>query len=366
MADNKPMIMSLVGARPQFIKLAPLAIRLNKKFNHIIVHSGQHYDFKMSAVFFRQLEIPRPRYNLSIGSGHHGEMTAGIMAEFEKLLLRRKPHMVIVYGDTNSTIAGGLAAAKLHIPVAHVEAGLRSFNMEMPEEVNRVLTDHISNILFCPTKVAIENLKNEGIKRGIVRSGDLMYELIDVNRRRIATNKKVLAMHELEADRYYFITMHRPANVDSKEKLTGAVETLMSLDKPVLFPAHPRTVKNLNKFRLMNKVKKSDNIILAEPLSYLDNLSAIYYASAVMTDSGGIQKESVFLGTPCLTLRKETEWLETLKWGNHLVGLSERKIKQTLKKVEKPLKPVNYKIRAKKPSEIITSALAKYVKNGKV
>lgn len=362
MAKRKPLILSLVGARPQFIKLAPLVRKLSGTFNHIIVHSGQHYDATMSSVFFRQLDIPKADYNLSVGSGRHGEMTARIMMRFEKLLLKLNADLVLVYGDTNSTSAGALTAAKLNIPVGHVEAGLRSYRMDMPEEINRRLTDHISTLLFCPTTQAIKNLKEEGIKKGVVHSGDLMYELIDIHKRKIISNRKAVEKYRLPQDRYYLVTVHRADHVDNRQNLEKIVDIILRLEAPVIFPVHPRTLKNLRKAGLLRKLTKSTNVILAQPLSYLDNLALIYYARAVLTDSGGVQKESVFLGTPCLTLREETEWVETLKWGNHLVGLSTGKINSRLRNIKKSKRSVSYRVKRKKPSEIITVILSDYLR----
>jgi len=357
MAETKPTVVSLVGARPQFIKLAPLAGALAKKFRHVIVHSGQHYDPMMSDVFFRELTIPRVDYHLGVGSGTHGRMTGKILIGFEKIIRERKPHLVLVYGDTNSTLAGALAAAKEHVPLGHVEAGLRSYRKEMPEEVNRVLTDHVSELLFCPTRQARINLRAEGIKKGLITSGDLMYELIDTLKARITANRRVLAHFGLAPRDYLVLTLHRAGNVDSADSLEKVIGILGKIDRPVLFPVHPRTRKNLTRFGLWKKLTALNNVILSEPLSYLDNLSLLSGARAVLTDSGGIQKESTYLGTPVLTLRAETEWVETLRRGNHLVGLSERKILSALKKIRPRSGRRSCRIRGNKPSAIIVAAL---------
>jgi UDP-N-acetylglucosamine 2-epimerase len=360
MRSKKPLVVSVVGARPQFIKLAPLAKRLSKRFDHVIVHTGQHYDRMMSDIFFRQLDIPKPGYNLGVGSGNHGLMTGRIMARLEKLLADMKPDLVLVYGDTNSTLGGALTAAKLRIPLGHVEAGLRSYRMDMPEEINRRLADHVSQLLFCPTAQSIRNLKAEGITKGIVRSGDLMYELIATGRKRITRNTRVLKMHHLAAKEFLLMTMHRAENVDRKENLEKIADILLALNDPVIFPVHPRTLKNLRKYRLLAPLKKSPGISLIEPVSYLDSLSLIYHAKAVLTDSGGVQKESVFLGTSCLTLRDETEWVETLKQGNRLTGLSSRRILSALRALKPPARQSSYTVKGRAPSEIITSSLADY------
>lgn len=362
MAKIKPLVISLVGARPQFVKIAPLAKALSSRFRHLIVHSGQHYDRMMSDIFFRELAIPKADYNLAIGSGSHGEMTGRIMIDFEKLLHRKKPDMVFVYGDTNSTLAGALTAAKLNIPVGHIEAGLRSYRPDMPEEINRVLTDHVSRLLFCPTLQAIKNLHGEGIKKGIIHSGDLMYQLLDIYRSKIAGNEDIILRHGLVRNNYLLLTMHRAGNVDDRENLSKLVDLINRLPYQIIFPIHPRTRKNLAQYGLMKKLNKTNMIKLCEPVSYLDNLSLISGAKAVLTDSGGVQKESIFLGTPCLTLRDETEWIETLKLGNHLVGLSEKKIRKILDKPLHHRRKVEYKIRGQKPSELIVSAISKFIK----
>lgn len=352
----------MVGARPQFIKLAPLARKMSRRLGHVIVHTGQHYDRMMSDVFFRQLNIPKPDYNLGVGSGSHGWMTGRIMTRLEKLLAEMCPDFVLVYGDTNSTLAGALTAAKLHLPVGHVEAGLRSYRPDMPEEINRRLADHVSQLLFCPTVQSVKNLNSEGVRKGIVRSGDLMYELIAVGKERIARNTRILKMHRLAPKEFLTMTMHRAENVDTEENLDKIAGILFSLDYPVIFPVHPRTQKNLRRCGLLAHLKNSPDIILTEPVSYLDNLSLIYHARAVLTDSGGVQKESVFLGTPCLTLRDETEWVETLARGNHLVGLSSRKILSVLKALRPPARQASYLVKGRAPSEIIVSSLTDYLR----
>ncbi|UCD16579.1 MAG: UDP-N-acetylglucosamine 2-epimerase (non-hydrolyzing) [Candidatus Zixiibacteriota bacterium] len=362
MAKKKPLILSLVGARPQFIKVAPLAGVISRRFLHHIIHTGQHYDLMMSEVFFRELAIPGVARNLGVGSGHHAEMTAKIMLRFEKLLLRQKPDLVLVYGDTNSTIAGALTAAKMNIPVGHVEAGLRAFRRNMPEEINRVLTDHVSSLLFCPTAQAVKNLRKEGIIRGIVRCGDLMYELIEDSRRRILTNRRILNRYGLVEREYLLLTLHRAETVDYREKLAGLVDIISRLPIPVIFPVHPRALKNLRRFRQLKRLLDSPGVQLIDPLSYLDNLSLIARARAVLTDSGGMQKESVFLGIPCLTLREETEWPETLRRGNRLVGLSERKIMAALSAAGHSTRRISCRIRGQKPSTIIIESLLKFLK----
>nr|MBN2278435.1 UDP-N-acetylglucosamine 2-epimerase (non-hydrolyzing) [candidate division Zixibacteria bacterium] len=360
---KKPVLVSVVGARPQFIKLAPLAGLLNRRFRHLVVHTGQHYDRMMSDIFFKQLKIPRADYNLRVGSGLHGRMTAEIITRLENLLVRIQPDIVLVYGDTNSTLAGALTAAKLNIPVGHIEAGLRSHRMDMPEEINRCLTDRLAELLFCPTPEAINNLKKEGIKRGIVHSGDLMYELIDLMKTGIDRNRAPMEKYSLAAGEFLLITIHRAGNVDSQENLNRIVEILLGLKERVVFPVHPHSMKNLKKYKLLDRLLKVPHLVLIEPLSYLDNLTLIKNARAVLTDSGGVQKEAVFLGTPCLTLRDETEWVETLGQGNSLVGLSLKKIRRNLKNPLRPGAKKSCRIKNKKPSEIIAASIKAYFRD---
>jgi len=362
MRRTKPHIISLVGARPQFIKLAALTGALSKKTDHVIIHAGQHYDRVMSEVFFDELAIPEVALNLAVGSGSHANMTAHIMMRFERLLLEKCPDLVLVYGDTNTTVAGALTAAKLNIPVGHIEAGLRSFRRDMPEEINRVMTDHLSSLLFCPTPVSVKNLREEGIGKGVVRSGDLMYELIDNHRGRIAKAVTLLKRHGVRRHEYLLLTLHRAGNVDDEKRLAKIVDILARLPYQIIFPLHPRTRKNLNRFGLRKSLEQHSHVHLIEPLSYLDNLRLIAAASAVLTDSGGMQKESVFLGTPCLTLRDETEWPETLKRGNQLVGLSERKIKSRLSSLKRTGRVMPFKIRNLTPSNIITDSIMRFLK----
>lgn len=316
-------IISIVGARPQFIKCAPLSRELRKGHNEILVHTGQHYDHEMSDIFFEELDIPKPDYNLGIGSGNHGDQTGKMLSEIEKVLLKEKPDVTLVYGDTNSTLAGALAATKLHIKVAHVEAGLRSFDRRMPEEINRVLTDHISDLLFCPTRTAVDNLEREGIKDGVHLCGDVMVDALEYNRNVAQEKSKIFDDLDLNKGKYFVITMHRPGNTDSREKMNNIMETLGEINETVIFPVHPRTRKYLEEYKL----NISGNVRLIEPLGYLDMLKLMAGAMKIMTDSGGIQKEAYLLGVPCITLRENTEWVETLEGGwNVLVGSDKSKI----------------------------------------
>lgn len=336
-------IISVVGARPQFIKLGPLSKSLRKRHKEIIVHTGQHYDLEMSGSFFRELKLPKPDYNLGVGSGEHGEQTGKMLKKIEEVLIFEKPDLVIVYGDTNSTLAGGLASAKLTIPVAHIEAGLRSFRKNMPEEVNRLLVDHISDFLFCPTQTAVNNLKNEGIKKGIYLVGDVMYDSLKHNFKIAQKKSRILQKLNVKKKDYFLVTIHRAENTDVKENLEELVSILNFLPKKTIFPIHPRTKKCLEQFNLLEKVSSEKNIILISPVSYFDMLVLEKNAYCILTDSGGVQKEAMFLESFCLTLRDETEWIETVESGwNKVVGLNAGKINQVLSKMNK-LKPVAIK-----------------------
>ena len=311
--------MSIVGARPQFIKCAPLSRELRKVHQEILVHTGQHYDHDMSDVFFEELNIPKPDYNFGIGSGNHGEQTGKMLAEIEKVLIKEEPDIVLVYGDTNSTLAGALAAVKLHIRVAHVEAGLRSFDRSMPEEINRVLTDHISDILFCPSQTAVYNLSKEGITKGVHLVGDVMLDALEYNKKVAEKKSKIIEELGLEKKKYLVTTVHRPGNTDSIDNMKSIIEALGEIGMPVVFPVHPRTKKCLQEYGLLKGMP--GNVRLIKPLGYLDMLMLIANAKKILTDSGGIQKEAYMLKVPCVTLRENTEWVETLERGwNVLVG----------------------------------------------
>lgn len=306
---KKSKVVTVVGARPQFIKTAVLSPHLREKFNEIIIHTGQHYDKEMSDIFFDELSIPKPDYNLGIRSLKQGEQTSKMLVGIERILIKVKPRLVIVHGDTNSTLAGALAAAKLKIPVAHVEAGLRSFNRSMPEEINRVITDHISEVLFCPTKTAALNLKNEGIVKGVYLVGDVMYDSMCCYLPQARSKSEILSNLMLERRRYYLLTIHRASNTLDLEKLNKILSLIDNSDLPVIFPIHPRT-KNF----LGNSFKPKNALIIISPVSYLDMLVLEENAKAIFTDSGGVQKEAYILKVPCLTFRSETEWVETLKY----------------------------------------------------
>jgi len=320
-------IATIVGARPQFIKMAPVSKKLRKHFDLIVVHTGQHYDYEMSGIFFEQLNIPEPDYYLGVGSGTHGYQTGEMLKKIEKVLIKEKPKLILVYGDTNSTLAGALAAVKLHIKVAHVEAGLRSFDKEMPEEINRVLTDHVSDYLFAPTKTAVKNLRNEGIRSGVYLTGDVMYDALLDSIKIARKNSKVLDRLGLKPKEYLLATVHRAENTDNQKNLENIIKAFIESDELIVFPAHPRTQKYLKAYGLVKKIKNASNIILIPPMSYLDMLILEANAKKILTDSGGVQKEAYFLKVPCITLRERTEWVETVEDGwNVLVGADKEKI----------------------------------------
>lgn len=323
-------IVSIVGARPQFIKVKPVIEELRKrKIKHILVHTGQHYDYEMSKIFFEELSIPEPDYNLEIGSHTQGKQTALMLERIEKVLLKEKPDIVIVYGDTNSTLAGALSAVKLDIPVAHVEAGLRSYRMDMPEEINRVLTDRISKFLFCPTRTAVNNLKKEGITKGVYLVGDVMY---DIFKSKIKNQKsKILKKLKLKPKEYLLLTIHRQENTDNLRNLKNILSALIRTGERIVFPVHPRTRKVLNQFEDLTGNQLS-NFLLLEPVSYLEMLALEKNAKKILTDSGGVQKEAYWFGVPCITLRNETEWVETVESGwNVLVGYKPRRILEAVR-----------------------------------
>lgn len=313
---------TIVGARPQFIKAAAVSrvIRATEDVKEILVHTGQHYDANMSDVFFNELEIPRPDYNLGIGSGTHGEQTGKMLQAIEKVLLEEKPDWVLVYGDTNSTLAGALAAVKLHIPVAHVEAGLRSFNRRMPEEINRVLTDHASDLLFAPTKTAVGNLRNEGIPEERIKLvGDVMYDAALYYGKKAERQSQILNKLGLKPKEYILATVHRAENTDDPSRLRVIFDALCEIacEIKVVLPLHPRTRDALIKSGMYDKVASS--ICLTEPVGYLDMVMLEKNARLIATDSGGVQKEAFFYRVPCVTLREETEWVELVELGWNLV-----------------------------------------------
>lgn len=346
-------IITVLGARPQFIKAATVSrvIRQfniekdNQKIEEIIVHTGQHFDLNMSKVFFEQLDIPTPDVNLNVAGLSHGAMTGRMLEKIELVLQKEKPDWVLVYGDTNSTLAGALAAVKLHIPVVHVEAGLRSHNPMMPEESNRILTDRVSTVLFCPTKVAVENLSAEGFpfpangcnQQVIKQVGDVMYDAV-LHYRELVQKKVSLNKWKLQKEKYALCTLHRQENTDDSKRLENILSALqvISRDCPVVLPLHPRTRNLLEK---LNKQNWLDDLFILDPVPYLDMQCLEMNAKVILTDSGGIQKEAFFHGIPCITLRDETEWVETVEMGwNQIVGANSKKIIEKYINLQKPTK----------------------------
>lgn len=313
-------ILTIIGARPQMIKAAAVSNKLRKKHVECLVHTGQHYDANMSDVFFRELNIPLPDYNLGIGSGTHGEQTGRMLIELEKLYFQESPDLVLVYGDTNSTLAGALAASKLSIPIAHVEAGLRSFNERMPEEQNRILTDHLSSLLFTPTQTAEQNLKTEGIRAPSYFVGDVMYDAV------LSFQDRPLLDLSFAKDlpgSFLLATIHRAENTDVPERLKNIFSALNQCGYPIVLPLHPRTKKCLESLSF----SLSSNIHIIPPVGYLEMLYLERLSDKILTDSGGVQKEAYFLKKPCITLREESEWTETVEAGwNCLVGSDCEKI----------------------------------------
>jgi UDP-N-acetylglucosamine 2-epimerase (non-hydrolysing) len=340
----------VLGTRPQIIKSATL-IHLasnNPEIELSIVHTGQHYDYEMTKIFFEELSLPEPIVNLNVGSGTHAQQTAKIMLRLEKLLQRQRSDLVVVPGDTNSTLAGALTAVKLHIPVAHIEAGARSYDMCMPEEVNRRLTDHCSTLLFTPTDNCTENLLREGIDRSkIYQTGDTMYDVL-LQQLPKAEKTKILEELGLEPKTYILLTTHRPENVDNLENLKNIIEAVIRL-KPliVVFPVHPRTQKQLLKAGLHKKLEKEKHIKIIKPQGYHETINLIKNARLILTDSGGMQKEAFWLKTPCITLRETTEWLETVKieGANSLVGAKTQKIMEKSTEILSKEKEVTERLR---------------------
>ncbi|HEX9092829.1 MAG TPA: UDP-N-acetylglucosamine 2-epimerase (non-hydrolyzing) [Coriobacteriia bacterium] len=319
-------VVSIVGARPQFIKAAPVCRALRERHTEILVHTGQHYDRAMSEVFFEELGIPAPDVNLGVGSGSHARQTAEMLAPIEALLTEEQPDWVLVYGDTNTTLAGGLAASKLNLPLAHVEAGLRSFDMGMPEEINRVVVDRVSDLLLCPTTAAVENLRREGITRGVELVGDVMLDTARHFAESVPADD-VLASFGVEPGGYLLATVHRAANSDDPERLGAIVRAFGRVGRPVIWAVHPRTSKNLDLFGLRDLVRDFRDIRAVDPISYGQTVALLRHAAGLLTDSGGMQKEAYFFSVPCVTLRDETEWVETVELGwNTLAGADTERI----------------------------------------
>ena len=310
-------VLTVVGARPQFVKAAPVSRALRARHEEFLLHTGQHYDDAMSDLFFRQLSIPTPDRNLEVGSGLHGAQTGAMLAGIEAVSLELSPDWILVYGDTNSTLAGALAASKLHVPVAHVEAGLRSYDRRMPEEVNRVVADHLSALLLCPTDTAVSNLAREGITAGVLMVGDVMFDAFRQNLDQARQTSNVLADLGLSPGGYQLLTVHRAENVDDPDHLHSILRGVAASGRRTVFPAHPRTQAAM----MAAGAQVGSNTVVIDPIGYLEMLLLEDGAEAIVTDSGGVQKEAYFAGRPCITLRERTEWTETVTAGwNVLVG----------------------------------------------
>lgn len=326
-------IVCIVGARPEFIQAAPVSRVLRRDHHELLVHTGQHYDYKMSQTFFDELNIPAPDYNLEVGSGSHARQTAEILIRLEDVLVKEKPDLVIVRGDTNSTMAGALAASKLHIPTAHIEAGERSFDRRMPEEINRLVADRLSDICFCASKAAVRHLRQDGIRKRVHWTGDVMLDAMLANRPLARSKSTVLQTLGLKPGSYVLATVHRAANTDSADRLRGIVDALNAAGEAVVFPAHPRTRKALEKIGALF----GPHVYVIDPVGYFDMMMLEENARMITTDSGGVQREAYFLSVPCLTLREETEWVETVEAGwNQLVGVDTEKIVSGLKQFQPP------------------------------
>ncbi len=310
-------ILSVVGARPEFIQAMPVSRILRRNHHEILVHTGQHYDYQLSQVFFDELEIPAPDYCLDVGSGSHGHQTAGILVRMEEVLLKERPDLVIVRGDTNSTLGAALAASKLQVPLAHIEAGERSFQRRMPEEINRLATDHLADLHFCVSEVAVRQLSTEGITDSVHWVGDVMLDAVQLAQPVAHRKSTILADLQLRPKEYALVTVHRPANTDDPQRLSSIVSALNAVAEPIVFPVHPRTQKALRSIDAQFRT----GVRLIEPVGFLDQIELEANARLIATDSGGVQREAYFHAIPCLTLRDETEWVDTIRTGwNRLVG----------------------------------------------
>jgi UDP-N-acetylglucosamine 2-epimerase (non-hydrolysing) len=335
-------ILSVVGARPQFVKALPLSRAVRREHEEVLVHTGQHYDRELSAVFFEELDLPEPAYELDVGSDSHAVQTAAMMTELDRVVTAERPDVVLVYGDTNSTLAGALVAAKREPALAHVEAGLRSHNWSMPEEVNRVLTDHCADLLFAPSERARTSLRSEGITDGVHVVGDVMYDALLRIEPHAMERSRILSELGLTEHEYVLATVHRAGNTDDPERLGAILAGLAAAPHPVVLPAHPRTVEALREHGLWERA--TDALEIVDPVGYLDFIRLLSGAERVATDSGGVQKEAYYLETACVTLREETEWGETVECGwNSLVGADERAISRALsREFEHPPRPRLY------------------------
>jgi UDP-GlcNAc3NAcA epimerase len=335
-------ITTILGARPQFVKASVVSAALKKSgFEEVIIHTGQHFDSQMSDVFFQDLNLAEPKYHLNIHSLNHGAMTGRMMEKIEEILLLEKSNFVCVYGDTNSTIAGALVAAKLHIPLIHIEAGLRSYNRDMPEEVNRIVTDHLAELLFAPTPLAVECLKKEGIYQGVYCVGDVMMDAVLAYQEQAEKHSLILEKNQLTKNQFYLATIHRPSNTDDSSRLAMILENLNQLDLPVAFPIHPRTKGKIQEFGLDDYLH-GGRILAIPPVSYLDMLMLESNCCGVVTDSGGIQKEAYIFQRPCFTLRNETEWKETVDTGWNSLVQPENLVNAIANFIQPPKSPPLY------------------------
>jgi len=328
-------IISIVGARPQFIKLAPLSKEIRKRHQEVLIDTGQHYDEELASNFYSEFQIPKPDYSLGIGSGTHAEQTGKMLIELERVLSQEKPDLAIVFGDTNSTLAGALSASKLGIPIAHVEAGLRSFDRSMPEEINRIVTDHLSSLLFCPNELARQNLAAEGVTEGVSVVGDIMLDALNSSLEAAKKHSKILDTLYLQKKEYQFMTCHRASNTDNEQNLRSIISAIGESGEKTVFPVHPRTMKYLESYGMKDDLPK--NLIITKPLSHMDTIWLVANSKRVLTDSGGLQKEAYILGVPCITLRENTEWTDTLRVGwNILVGANKEKILRAIREFVPP------------------------------
>jgi UDP-N-acetylglucosamine 2-epimerase (non-hydrolysing) len=326
-------VVSIVGARPNFIKLKPIHDRFKNDFRHEIIHTGQHYDYRLSEIFFKEFKLPEPNYNLEIGSGRSGYQVGEMIKKIERILTKNKYDLVLVYGDTNSTFAGAFAAVKSKIRVAHIESGLRSFDRRMPEEVNRILTDNISHYLFASTKTASHNLKRENVFGKIFETGDLSVEVI-AKAKKLASKSTIIKDLDLDPKKYIIFTMHRAENTEIDTSFLSIIRAFKTLsDIKILFPIHPRTKKILKEKKLYQKIKYCKNVLMIPPVGYIDFTHLVINADKIVTDSGGIQKEAYLLSIPCITIRRNTEWIETVKEGwNVLTDTNSKKIVESVRK----------------------------------